>query len=124
MREKKRILVVDDEVDFTRLMKMNLERTGKYQVRIENQSVLALEAAKVFKPHLILLDILMPDVMGNEVAAQLKEDEGTKDIPIIFLTAVVGKDEVTKMGSVIGGRLFLAKPVEMASLLDMIEKNS
>lgn len=122
--DKKKILVVDDEVDFTKLMKMNLEETGKYTVRVENQGAQALAAAKAFQPDLILMDILMPDIMGNEAAAELKEDPRTQNIPIIFLTAVVGKDEVDNKGSVIGGRIFIAKPVDLATLEEMIEKNT
>ena len=123
MKEKKKILVVDDEADFTKLIKLNLERTGKYDVRTENLGARALVAARAFRPDLVLLDILMPDVMGNEVAAQMKEDDETKNIPVIFLTAVVGKDEVGQKGGVIGGHLFVAKPVDIKKVIEVIEEN-
>jgi CheY-like chemotaxis protein len=71
---KKRILMVDDEPALTRMVKLNLERTGNYEVRTENQGSKAIAAAKEFKPDLIFLDVMMPDMSGDEVAAQLKED--------------------------------------------------
>ncbi|HQP91250.1 MAG TPA: response regulator [Candidatus Omnitrophota bacterium] len=121
---KKKILVVDDEADFTRLMKLNLEITGKYEVHTENRGLLALEAVKSFSPDIIFLDVLMPDIMGSEVAAILKEDEEARKIPIVFLTAVVGKEEVVSKGSMIGGYLFVAKPVSVDEIVEVIEENT
>lgn len=121
--EQKSILIIDDEENFTKLIKWNLEKTGKYKVRTENAGLLGLSAAKEFKPDLILLDILMPDMEGSEVAFQLKSDEDTKNIPIVFLTAVVKKEEVEGKKGVIGGSPFVAKPVEIKQLIDVIDKN-
>ncbi|MDD5019855.1 MAG: response regulator [Candidatus Omnitrophica bacterium] len=121
--EKKKILVVDDEVDFTKLIKLNLEQTGKFEVRTENRGAAALAVAKDFKPDLVLLDVLMPDIMGSEVAAQMKEDGDTKDIPVVFLTAVVGREEVVQRGGVIGGHVFIAKPVNVKQVVEVIEAN-
>lgn len=67
--KEKKILIVDDEEDFTKLIKLNLERTGEYEVEIENGGLRGLAAAREFKPDLILLDILMPDMEGGEVAS-------------------------------------------------------
>ena len=115
--------MVDDEVDFTKLIKLNLEQTGKFEVRTENRGAAALAAAKDFKPDLVLLDVLMPDIMGSEVAAQMKEDDDTKDIPVVFLTAVVGREEVVQRGGVIGGHVFIAKPVNVKQVVEVIEAN-
>jgi Response regulator containing CheY-like receiver, AAA-type ATPase, and DNA-binding domains len=71
---KKKILVVDDEVAFTRTLKMNLERTGQYEVRVENFAQDALKAAKEFKPDLIILDVIMPAEFGGDIAAKLRSD--------------------------------------------------
>ena len=81
---KKRILVVDDEPALTRMVKLNLERTGSYEVRTENQGSKAVQAAREFKPDLIFLDVMMPDMSGDEVSAQLKEDEELSRIKFIF----------------------------------------
>ncbi|MDX1824214.1 MAG: response regulator [Thiohalomonadales bacterium] len=119
---KKRILVVDDEPALTRMVKLNLERTGDYEVRTENQGSMALEAAREFKPDLILLDVMMPDMSGDEVSAQMKEDEELSKIKYVFMTAIVTKDETETMGSNIGGNEFLAKPVKTDELIATIER--
>jgi CheY-like chemotaxis protein len=120
---KKKILIIDDEENFTRLVKLNLERTEKYEVKTENKGLQSLVAAKEFKPDLILLDILMTDMEGGEVAYQLKQNEETRNIPIVFLTAVIRKEEVKSGSSIIGGHPFIAKPVTVEELIDCIEKN-
>jgi len=119
---KKRILVVDDEPALTRMVKLNLERTGNYEVRTENQGSKAVQAAREFKPDLIFLDVMMPDMSGDEVSAQLKEDEELSRIKFIFMTAIVTRDETESMGSNIGGHVFLAKPVKTDELLATIER--
>ena len=74
MSQKKKILIVDDEVDLTMLVKLNLEKTGRYEVRAENRAVKALAAGREFKPDLLLLDVMMPDLDGGDVLAQFKDD--------------------------------------------------
>jgi CheY-like chemotaxis protein len=121
---KKKILVVDDEEGFTKLVKLNLERTGRYEVRTESKGLLGLAAAKEYKPDLIFLDIIMPDLDGGDVCYQLENDKETKSIPIVFLTAVAKKEEVRENWGTIGGHPFIAKPVSARELIDCIEKNS
>jgi DNA-binding response OmpR family regulator len=119
---KKRILMVDDEPALTRMVKLNLERTGNYEVRTENQGRMAVPAAKEFKPDLILLDVMMPDMGGDEVSILLKEDEELSKIKFIFMTAIVTRAETDAMGSNIGGNEFLAKPVRTDELIAAIER--
>lgn len=118
----KKILVVDDEPSLTRLVKANLERTGLFEVRTENHGNKAMEAARQFKPHLVLLDVMMPDMSGSDIAAAMKEDPQLCTIPHIFLTAIVTRDETAATGSEIGGHLFLAKPVKTEELVASINK--
>lgn len=120
---KKKILIIDDEENFTKLVKLNLEEMGEYEVKTENDGSRGLAAAKEFKPDLVLLDILMLEMEGGEVARYLKNDEETKNIPVVFLTAVVSKEEIEKSKGVIGGRPFISKPVTAEELIDCIEKN-
>ncbi len=120
---RKKILIIDDEEKFTKFVKLNLELTGKYEVRVENNGSRGLEAAKAFNPDLILLDVMMPDMDGSEVAAQLKEEEICKNIPVVFLTAIVTKQEIDEKGSNIGGHPFIAKPVNLKNLISTIEQN-
>jgi two-component system, OmpR family, response regulator len=120
---KKRILVVDDEPGMTRMLRRNLESTGKYEVRTENSGEAALPAARDFHPDFILLDVMMPGVDGGEVAARLKEDQTLQNIPVVFLTAIVKQEETTPTGGNIGGCEYLAKPVKTEDLLACIEKH-
>ncbi|MCF7874594.1 MAG: response regulator [Candidatus Omnitrophica bacterium] len=122
--EKKKILIIDDEENFTRLVQLNLEETGRYEVKTVNKGSFGIAAAKEFKPDLILLDILMPDIEGGEVAFQLKNDKDVKNIPIVFLTAVATKEQVEKSSGFIGGHPFIAKPVDAEELIECIEKNT
>ncbi|MCQ9207119.1 MAG: response regulator [Omnitrophica bacterium] len=120
---KKRILVVDDEKSFTRMLKLNLEETGKYEVRTENKGTKTLLAAKEFKPDLILLDVLMPDMDGGWAASQILADKSVENIPIVFLTAVTTKEETDARCKIIGGKTFMAKPVRIKKLIECIEEN-
>ncbi|MCG2712521.1 MAG: response regulator [Candidatus Omnitrophica bacterium] len=120
--EKRRVLIIDDEVSFIDIVKINLERTGNYIVRAESDGTKGMAIAKEFKPDIILLDIIMPDISGDEIAVQLEKEEDTKHIPIVFLTAVVKKEEVEFGGAVIGGKTFIAKPVTLEELIKVIEK--
>ena len=84
--EKKKILVIDDEENFTKLIKKNLELTGEFEVRTENNARLGLDAAKEFKPDLILLDIAMPEMDGYEMANSIRGIGALKNTSIIFMT--------------------------------------
>lgn len=121
--EKKRILIVDDEASFARVVKSSLEETGEFEVKIETRGVKAFATAWDFIPDLILLDIFMPDLDGSEVAKRLRRDEKLRNIPVVFLTATVGDDEVLKRGGMIGGHPFLTKPVVKKDLMDCINEN-
>ena len=117
---KLRILLVDDEVDFTRLLRANLEITGVYEVQMENNPVRVLEAARAFKPDLVVLDFLMPGMDGGEVAAQLRGDSVLKNTPVLFLTAAVSSRDVDSWVNKISGPC-LAKPITPEDLIAWIE---
>lgn len=118
----KRILVVDDEIALTRMVKMNLENAGDFVVRTVNRGSEAISAAREFMPDMIFLDVMMPDMSGDEVALELREDSGLAEIPMVFMTAIVTKSETGSTGANIGGNVFLAKPVKTADLLAVIKK--
>ena len=118
----KKILLVDDEVALTRIMRLNLEQTGRFEVREENRGSNALRAAREFKPDLILLDVMMPDMGGDEIAEQLAEDPALRTIKYIFLTAIVTKSEAGTGATEISGQTFLAKPVKRDELLAVVDE--
>ncbi len=119
---KKRILIVDDEKGFTHMLKLNLEKTGEYEVYTENSGAKGLEAAKEVKPDIIFLDIIMPDMPGNQVAAQLETEPDLKHIPIVFVTALVSKNEAVTDSCTISGRPFMAKPIGIEDIRDCIQR--
>lgn len=121
---KIKILMVDDEVSFTRLTKRNLEAEG-FEVHTENKARQALPAAKMFRPDIILLDVMMPDGDGGEVAAQIAQEPDLKDTPVLFLTAAIKSSEIGHGGvGNIGGRFYIAKPVEIDHLVSYIEEHA
>jgi len=119
----KRILIIDDEASITRSVKLNLEALGTYEVHQENHPRDAVHTACEVRPDLILLDVMMPDTDGGEVAARLQEIPALKDTPIIFLTAIVSNAETQGREASIGGHDFLAKPVDLAALTEAIESH-
>jgi CheY-like chemotaxis protein len=117
-----RILLIDDEAAFTRMVKLNMEATGKYAVRTVNESRQARMIAREFQPDIILLDIVMPEADGGDVAIQLRGDPMLKDIPIIFVSAMVSRKESGTGLYNSGGEHFLAKPIEVKVLEHAIEQ--
>ena len=118
---KKRILVVDDEPEFTNLLKLSLESQGYYEVREENDAENARAAAREFDPDLVVLDIMMPELEGSEVAAALKADPITRDVPVIFLTALVSQEDAPQGTCSSGGHTFLPKHIRVDKLIRCIE---
>jgi len=121
--DKKKILVIDDEQEFTNLVRLNLEATGRFEVRTENKGSAVLEAVDEFAPDLILLDIKMPEMDGGVVAGKLRSNDKTKHIPIVFVTALVTDQDVKSRGGIIGGHYYIAKPIDTKELISVIEKS-
>ena len=118
----KKILIVDDDKDLLQVLEKRVSSAG-YQVLATGKGNEALSLAKKEHPNLILLDIMMPDLDGGRVAEILKTDPQTKDIPIIFLTALFTKGEEAKQGHTIGDNVFVAKPYDSEELLEEIKKH-
>jgi DNA-binding response OmpR family regulator len=113
----RRVLIVDDDVNLSRLSGMILENSGNYEVMIVNQSASALSAARHFKPAVMLFDVDMPGKDGGDLAREAANDSLLRDIPILFLTGLVNHKEAGDGPLECGGMKFLAKPVEPALLL-------
>lgn len=116
-----RILMIDDEEDFCFFVKGNLEAGGQFKVLTVQNGSEGLESAKGTRPDLILLDMVMPDMSGDEVAQELARDPVLKDIPVIFLTAIVTREDTGDQNiSRIGDRYFIAKPIDTQGLIQAI----
>ena len=119
---KKKVLLIDDEPAFTRLLRLNLEKTGCYEVREEHVGSQGLAAVKEFKPDIVLLDVVMPDIDGGTVVSQIRCSEDLKETKVVFLTAVMTKQEASKKSGMLNSIPCLAKPVATEEVIACIEK--
>ena len=119
MVSKQSILVVDDEQDLRDLIEYNLEKEG-FHVLKAGEGPGGINMIRRHDPDLVLLDIMMPDMSGLEVAKLVREDEKIKHVPIIFLTA--REDEETEVrGLDIGADDYIAKPISITKLISRIK---
>ena len=114
-RSEYKILIVDDVVSNVLLLKILLTNE-KFQVCTANNGTTCIEMARTEHPDLILLDVMMPDISGFDTAVILKKDEATKDIPIIFLTALNTPSDLVH-GFQVGASDFLTKPFNKEELV-------
>jgi DNA-binding response OmpR family regulator len=119
-----RVLVVDDEAPIRLLCRVNLE-AEKMEVLEAADGESGLETARVEKPDVVLLDVMMPGMDGWEVAERLLDDEATREIPLVFLTARAELRDRAR-GLELGGVDYITKPfnpVELASVVEsMLER--
>ncbi len=121
MSDSKRILVVDDDRIFLKIVEHDLTKNG-FSVMTAQSAEEGILLARTENPDLILLDIHMPNIEGGEVVELLQEDLQTQDIPIIFVTALLSKDEEIRRKNVLAGHYFLSKPYKIEELLEKIDK--
>lgn len=109
----KRILLIDDERSVTQLVRLALTRSGEYRVKEENNSRVALQTARRFRPDLVFLDVMMPGFDGGDVVRLLGSDPLLCDTPVVFLTSLVPEAE-TPLG--IFGHRVLSKPLNLEAV--------
>jgi CheY-like chemotaxis protein len=119
---KSRILVIDDEPSQSRLICHLLEKTMRFEVRIENRSALALSAGREFLPDMVLLDLHMPGKDGGEVAREIRADPALGRVPILIVTSLLSSDETGGRETSSAGMRFLAKPVDPKVLIDSVDR--
>jgi CheY-like chemotaxis protein len=122
MTSKKRVLIVDDEPSFTRLLKLNFHHTGRYTAEVVNDSTKAVQAAERFTPDIILLDVMMPGIDGGEVANRIRSIPRFRHTPIVFLTAAIKRHELAAHEGRCGGIPFVSKPIEFQDVLQHVEE--
>ena len=115
-----KILIVDDDIDTLRLVGMMLEGEG-FDIIAANNGQRAIASARSEVPDLIILDIMMPDVDGYAVAAQLRREISTRSIPILIFTAKSGIDDKS-LGLDLGADGFITKPISTRELLSQVER--
>ena len=120
--EKPRILIVDNNSRFARGARLFLDRTGKYVACSVIDPRRALESARSFKPDLVVVDLIMPQADGLEVAAQLEADWALHAVPIVFMTALITPEEA-RDGRRINGHRVVPKPTHGFDLIKVVEEN-
>lgn len=121
MVESKKILVVDDDKVFLKLVEYDLTKNG-FDVITAPDGEMGVLLAKTQNPDLILLDINMPDLEGGDVVAMLEANPETQNIPIIFVTALLTKQEEDRRNNMMGKHSFFSKPYNLQRLLEEIDK--
>ena len=119
--DRKKVMVVDDEHDFLRIIKLNLEGTDQYDVLTLSTAKDIVRHIHNFKPDLILLDMVMPFIGGLEACEMLNNDPIGKQIPIIILSAL-DKDKDKLKAYKVGVVDYLSKPIEKDVLIAKIER--
>ena len=116
---KKRILVIDDEVELVEAVRIRLRQAG-YDVQSVYSGLEGLEAARREKPDLIILDLMLPGMDGYEVCGLLKADVRYNKIPIIIFTAKAREGDMM-LGNEAGADEYITKPFEYQEMLDKIK---
>ncbi len=124
MADKKRVLVVDDEPDFSAIVKKYLEQAG-FEVELAYDGVEGLAKVKANPPDAIVLDVMMPEKDGYAVCEELKNDDKYKDIPIVMLTAVSSHVSTTKYSHFDGMSMeaddYLPKPASAEEITESVK---
>jgi CheY-like chemotaxis protein len=118
----RRILIVDDDPKITGSLKSFFEKIARFEVRIVNDSSLAVASARSFQPEAIILDVQMPGMDGGAVAAALRAEPILGEIPIIFCTGLLDAGEYGQKEIVRDGMRFLPKPISPTVLLEALHR--
>ena len=121
MNTKPKILLIDDEVDFTELLAANLEESG-YEVHQINDPTKALAKARSFHPDICIIDLVMPRMDGGDVVSALKDDFALSKTPVLMLTALVEEnpDDPGEL-QMKGGLPFVSKTSDLEVIINAIK---
>ncbi|MFA6216384.1 MAG: response regulator [Candidatus Omnitrophota bacterium] len=117
----RKVLVVDDEEEIVELLG-NILKRAHYDVVTATLGRKAVELTRQIKPDIILLDVLLPDIQGGQVAAELSLDPATSEIPIVFVTGVMSADAKDFLGTKLGKYFLMLKPVSEKDILKKVSE--
>jgi two-component system, OmpR family, alkaline phosphatase synthesis response regulator PhoP len=121
---RKRILIIDDEEDFCKLVKKNIEKTDEFEVEIATSGQDGIKSIREKKPDLVLLDIVMPGMDGADVVSVIRNDKSIKDTPVVFLTSLAREEDSGDQASFTSGYSLLAKTATVEEIIACIKKNA
>ena len=116
---KRKILVVDDDESLVELMSDVLESDGRFEVRVANNGFGAGMMVKDYRPDLIVLDVMLPDINGREVVQRVRNDKNLEGVRIICISGLVEEDKVAELRAD-GADEFIHKPFEIERLIELI----
>ena len=114
---KRKVLLVDDDVELVELMTKVLEEDGRFEVRVATTGFDAGMMVKEYRPDLIVLDVMLPDINGKEVCHRVRADSTLEDVRILCISGMIEEDKVQDL-KLSGADDFLPKPFEIEDLID------
>ena len=114
---KRKVLLVDDDLELVELMTKVLEDDGRFEVRIANNGFDAGMMVKEYRPDLIVLDVMLPDINGKEVCHRVRADNTLEDVRILCISGMIEEDKIQEL-KLSGADDFLHKPFDIEELID------
>ena len=114
---KRKVLIVDDDQDLVELLVDAFERDGRFDIRTANNGFGAGMLVKEFRPDLVVLDVMLPDINGKEVCQRVRSDETLDSVKIICISGMVEQDKVADLKAA-GANDFMQKPFQVDKLLE------
>ena len=114
---KRKILLVDDDVDLVEMIQKVLDEDGRFEVKVAQNGFDAGMMVKEYRPDLIVLDVMLPDINGKEVCHRVRADVSLEDVRIICISGMVEEEKVQEL-KLAGADDFLHKPFEIDQLID------
>src|SRR5438067_739391 len=114
---KRKVLLVDDDVELVELMTKVLEEDGRFEVRVATTGFDAGMMVKEYRPDLIVLDVMLPDINGKEVCHRVRADPSLEDVRILCISGMIEDDKIQEL-KLSGADDFLHKPFDIEELID------
>src|SRR5271163_3942486 len=114
---KRKVLLVDDDVELVELIQKVLEEDGRFEVRIANNGFDAGMMVKEYRPDLIILDVMLPDINGKEVCQRVRADTALEDVRILCISGMVEEDRIQEL-RLAGADEFVHKPFDIEYLIE------
>jgi excisionase family DNA binding protein len=114
---KRKVLLVDDDAELVELMNKVLEEDGRFEVRIASNGFDAGMMVKEYRPDLIVLDVMLPDINGKEVCHRVRSDSSLEDVRILCISGMIEEDKIQEL-RLSGADDFLHKPFDIEELID------
>ena len=117
--QKREVLLVDDDADLVEVVAAALTADGRFEVRLAGTGFDAGMMVKEYKPDIIVLDVMLPDINGREVCTRVRSDNQLEDVKILCISGMVEPDKVDDLKEA-GANDFLQKPFEVDQLIDRV----